>query len=592
MMGDLDALRRGLVQIVEVSSIGHLPAGRAAAARGLRSYAVVPLIAEGQLIGSLNVSAAEPGGPPAQDVEVARQIAAQLAIALQQGRLYQEVKESRDMLKAVVDSAPLAILTTDLTSLVTSWNPAATHLFGWTPDEVLGRPLPIIPADGRAVYEGLLAGYQRAEAVTNIEITRRRKDGSLVDVVLSGAPILDVHGRPLGAMGVYADITQRKQLEQQLRQAQKMDAIGQLASGVAHDFNNLLTVIGGRSSLLLQTMRPNDPARKNVELIERTGQRAAGLTRQLLAFSRKQVLALKPLDLNILVAGVTPMLRRLIGEHIEVVVVPGRDVGHVMADAGQIEQVVMNLVVNARDAMAEGGMVRIETGSQAVQEARLHSQGQVPPGQYVTLTVQDTGSGMDSATLARIFEPFFTTKSPGIGTGLGLATVHGIVHQSGGYVAVESALGRGTTFTIYLPRIAESVGVTSGPKEPAHDLIRGTETVLLVEDDEDVRKLGSEILQRSGYTVVETGDPLDALTIAERTKGAIDLLVTDMVMPGMGGGELAKHLGTLRPELRVLYMSGYSDQIPAVVAQQPAPAFLPKPFTPHELTKKVREALT
>lgn len=222
---------------------------------------------------------------------------------------------------------------------------------------------------------------------------------------------------------------QRKQLEQQLQRAQKMEAIGQLAGGVAHDFNNLLTVIGGRSSLLLDKMRPDDPARKHVELIERTGQRAAGLTRQLLAFSRKQVLELKPLDLNILVAGVTPMLRRLIGEHIEVVVVPGRDVGPVMADPGQMEQVVMNLVVNARDAMSEGGMVKIETAGLAVQEPRLHSQGQVPPGQYVTITVQDTGSGMDSVTLARIFEPFFTTKEPGKGTGLGLSTVHGIVHH-------------------------------------------------------------------------------------------------------------------------------------------------------------------
>jgi PAS domain S-box-containing protein len=592
MMGDLDALRRGVVQIVEAPSLGHLPEARLAAAEGIQSYAVVPLITEGQLIGSLNLCASEPGGPSAQDLVVAREIAAQLAIALQQGRLYQEVKASRDMLKAVVDSAPLAILTTDLTSLVTSWNPAATHLFGWTPDEVLGRPLPIIPTDRRAEYEGLLAGYQRAEAVTNIEITRRRKDGSLVDVVLSGAPILDVHGRPLGAMGVYADITQRKQLELQLRQSQKMDAIGQLAGGVAHDFNNLLTVIGGRSTLLLDKMRPDDPARKHVELIERTGQRAAGLTRQLLAFSRKQVLELKPIDLNVLVAGVTPMLRRLIGEHIEVVVVPGGALGHVMADAGQMEQVVMNLVVNARDAMAEGGMIKIETAGQAVQEPRLHSQGEVPPGQYVTLSVQDTGSGIDSVTLARIFEPFFTTKEPGKGTGLGLSTVHGIVHQSGGYIAVDSTLGRGTTFTIYLPRIAEPVAVTNAPKETSQDLMRGTETVLLVEDDEEVRRLGSEVLQACGYTVVETGDPLEALTIGERRNGAIDLLVTDMVMPGMGGAELATRLEAMSPGLHVLCVSGYAEQIAAIAATQPARACLPKPFTPHDLAKKVREALT
>jgi PAS domain S-box-containing protein len=478
-----------------------------------------------------------------------------------------------------------------LTSSVTSWNPAATHLFGWTPEEVLGRPLPIIPADRRAEYEGLLAGYQRAEAVTNIELTRRRKDGSLVDVVLSAAAFLDVHGRPLGALGVYADITQRKQLEQQLRQAQKMEAIGQLAGGVAHDFNNLLTVIGGRSSLLLQTMPPDDRARRSVELIERTSQRAAGLTRQLLAFSRKQVLAPKALDLNTLVDGVMPMLRRLIGEQIEVVVVPGRDVGHVMADAGQMEQVIMNLVVNARDAMPEGGMVKIETGCQAVQGDRLHSQGQVPPGQYITLTVQDTGTGMDPATLARMFDPFFTTKDPGAGTGLGLSTVHGIVHQSGGYIAVDSTLGRGTTFTIYLPRIEEPVAVTDASKDTPQALMRGTETILLVEDEEDVRKVSSEILHACGYRVLETGDPLEALTIGERPNGAIDLLVTDMVMPGMGGAELATRLETESPELRVLCMSGYADQVAVATDHQPPRAFLLKPFTPYDLAKKVHDTL-
>jgi PAS domain S-box-containing protein len=592
MMGDLDALRRGEMQIVEVRSLSHLPAGRAVAAEGVRSYAVVPLLAEGDLIGSLNLGATESGGPSTQDLVVAREIAAQLAIALQQGRLYQEAKESRDRFEAVLASSPLAIVTTDLTGLVTTWNPAATTLFEWTPEEVLGRPLPTIPAAGQAEYEAFLAGYQRGEAVTDIETTRRRKDGSLVDVVLSVAPILDAHGRPLGAMGVMADITQRKQLEQQLRQAQKMDAIGQLAGGVAHDFNNLLTVIGGRSSLLLDKMGPDDPARRHVELIERTGQRAAGLTRQLLAFSRKQVLELKPLDLNILVAGVTPMLRRLIGEHIEVVVVPGRDVGHVMADAGQMEQVVMNLVVNARDAMSEGGMVKIETAYHAVREPRLHSQGQVPPGQYVTLTVQDTGSGIDSVTLARIFEPFFTTKEPGKGTGLGLSTVHGIVHQSGGYIAVDSALGRGTTFTLYLPRITGPIAIANAPKESPKDLMQGTETILLVEDDDEVRRLGCEILQTCGYTVVETGNPLEALTIGERRNGAIDLLLTDMVMPGMDGLELAKHLEAARPELRVLCMSGYADKIAVVAAHQPPRTFLLKPFTPLDLATKVREALT
>ena len=590
-MGDLEALRQGVVQIVEVPSLDHLPEGQAAAAEGIRSFAVVPLLAKGQLIGSMNVSASGPGGPPAQDLMVAREVAAQLAVALQQRQLHQDVKESRDRLEAIVNSAPLAIVTIDLIGLVKTWNPAAADLFGWTSDEVLDRPLPTIPPEEQAAYELLLSGYQRAEAVTGKETKRRRNDGSIVDVILSAAPILDAHGRPLGALGVYADITHRKQLEQQLRQAQKMDAIGQLAGGVAHDFNNLLTVIGGRSTLLLQKMGLEDPARKHVELIERTSQRATALTRQLLAFSAKQVLRLAPLDLNTLVDGVMPMLRRLIGEHIEAVVISGANVGPVMADAGQMEQVVMNLVVNARDAMVDGGTVRIETAGQTVEVGRPHAQGQVPPGPYITLTVQDTGSGMDAVTLARIFEPFFTTKDKGKGTGLGLAMVYGIVHQSGGYIAVESTPGRGTSFTIYLPRIMGPVRVTPSATATSQDMVRGTETVLLVEDDASVRELGSEILQGCGYTVIETGDPLEALTIGEDRKGAIDLLVTDIVLPGMNGSELASRLENMRPGLRVLCVSGYADQIAAMSADNGGRAFLSKPFSPHALAKKVHEVL-
>jgi two-component system cell cycle sensor histidine kinase/response regulator CckA len=478
-----------------------------------------------------------------------------------------------------------------LIDLVKTSNPAAADLFGWTSDEVLDRPLPTIPPEEQAAYELLLSGYQRAEAVTGKETKRRRNDGSIVDVILSAAPILDAHGRPLGALGVYADITHRKQLEQQLRQAQKMDAIGQLAGGVAHDFNNLLTVIGGRSTLLLQKMGLEDPARKHVELIERTSQRATALTRQLLAFSAKQVLRLAPLDLNTLVDGVMPMLRRLIGEHIEAVVISGANVGPVMADAGQMEQVVMNLVVNARDAMVDGGTVRIETAGQTVEVGRPHAQGQVPPGPYITLTVQDTGSGMDAVTLARIFEPFFTTKDKGKGTGLGLAMVYGIVHQSGGYIAVESTPGRGTSFTIYLPRIMGPVRVTPSATATSQDMVRGTETVLLVEDDASVRELGSEILQGCGYTVIETGDPLEALTIGEDRKGAIDLLVTDIVLPGMNGSELASRLENMRPGLRVLCVSGHADQIAAMSADNGGRAFLSKPFSPHALAKKVHEVL-
>jgi two-component system cell cycle sensor histidine kinase/response regulator CckA len=397
-----------------------------------------------------------------------------------------------------------------------------------------------------------------------------------------------------------ADITERRQSEEALRvseaqlvQAQKMEAVGQLAGGIAHDFNNLLTVIGGRSALLLQRGGFSDAVRTDVELIGKTADRAAALTGQLLAFSRKQVLEPRPVEPNALVGGVAPMLRRLIGEHIELVIVAGRDVGHVMADPGQVEQVIMNLVVNARDAMPDGGMVKIETAGRDLPEAARHAQGHVPPGQYVTLSVQDAGSGMDTATLARIFEPFFTTKEPGKGTGLGLSTVHGIVHQSGGYIGVDSAPGRGTTFTIYLPRIAAGAVITDAAPPAPSGAMRGTETVLLVEDEEEVRRLASEILTGCGYTVLETGDPLEALTMAERRSGAVDLLVTDMVMPAMGGSELAERLTITCRGMRVLYISGYTDEmITQAGTSGSGRAFLHKPFTPHDLTRKVREVLT
>ena len=325
--------------------------------------------------------------------------------------------------------------------------------------------------------------------------------------------------------------------------------------------------------------------------IERTSQRAAELTRQLLAFSC-QLLHLTSSISTRLVGDVDPDAPAPDRRGYQVAVVPGRDMGLVMADAGQMEQVVMNLVVNAsRRHAGPGGTVRIETAhTPPAMDGRSHSMGQVPPGQYVTVAVQDTGSGIDAVTLARIFEPFFTTKEKGKGTGLGLAMVHGIVHQSGGYIAVESAPGRGTTFTIYFPRITDPVNTTSAPTT-SQDMVRGPETVLLVEDDASVRELGSEILQGCGYTVIETGDPLEALTIGEDRKGAIDLLVTDLVMPGMNGSELANRLEAMRPGLRILCVSGYADQITAMSADDGGRAFLSKPFSPHAFAKKVHEVL-
>jgi PAS domain S-box-containing protein len=377
----------------------------------------------------------------------------------------------------------------------------------------------------------------------------------------------------------------------QLVQAQKMEAVGQLAGGVAHDFNNLLTVITGRSRLFLARTPAGGPGRRDVELIDQAADRAAGLTRQLLAFSRKQVLQPKALDPNALIGGLAPMLTRLIGEHIELVIVPGRDIGQVMADPGQLEQVLMNLVVNARDAMPEGGMVTIDAERRDLATGMTHAKGQIPPGRYVLLRVRDSGSGMDDTTLGKIFEPFFTTKEPGKGTGLGLASVYGIVHLSGGVIGVDSAPGRGTTFTIYLPRIDTPVAVGEAPAGQA-GLERGDETILLVEDDHEVRELAAEVLKAAGYTVLESGDPLEALVIGDRHRDDIRLLISDMVMPAMRGPALAAQILQLRPETRVLYMSGYTTEaIASQGAIDPPGPLLQKPFTPDGLARIVRQVL-
>ncbi len=380
-------------------------------------------------------------------------------------------------------------------------------------------------------------------------------------------------------------------VQNQLTQAQKMDAIGRLAGGIAHDFNNLLTVITGRSEILLRRIGADDGLRRHVLLIQQTARRATTLTQQLLAFGRKQVLAPKVLDLNAVVVGIEKMLRRLIGEDIEVVITPGPDLASVSADPGQLEQVILNLAVNARDAMPRGGKLTIETANVELDAGFVRDHVGMRPGRCVMLAVTDTGVGMDAAVQAHLFEPFFTTKEPGKGTGLGLATVYGIVKQSGGYIAVRSELGRGATFTIYLPRVdAPPDELEPGPAHAGPP--RGSETVLLVEDEAAVRDLSREILEAQGYTVLEAPRPGDALLIAARVDRALDLMVTDVVMPEMSGPELAARMARLHPTMRVLYVSGYTDD--AMVRHgvlTAGMAFLPKPFTPDGLAHKVREIL-
>ena len=369
-----------------------------------------------------------------------------------------------------------------------------------------------------------------------------------------------------------------------------MEAIGRLAGGVAHDFNNLLTVIIGRSQVLVDRLRPEDPARPTVDLIKKTADRAAQVTRQLLAFSRKQVLQPKVLDLNGVVEGMTLLLKRLIGEDIQLTFVPGVHLGRAKADPGQLEQVIINLAVNARDAMPQGGCLTIETENVELGEEHARRDKDIRPGSYVMLAMSDTGIGMSEETKRRLFEPFFTTKGPGRGTGLGLATVYGTVKQSGGAISVYSEPGAGTTLKIYLPRVEEEIEIEKPVAEPG--CRGGAEMVLLAEDDHELRDLAREILELHGYRVLQAGTPAEALLSAEKHTGAIDLLVTDVVMPQMNGRRLAEGITAMRPEIRVLYMSGYTDDaiVHHGVLDQGMP-FLQKPFTPDALARKVREVL-
>jgi len=493
--------------------------------------------------------------------------------------------------RSLIQGAVYGIYIADLNDRFTDVNPALVSMLGYSsPKELIdasvGGEIYVDAAD-RAM---LRQAYRTTGHVDNAEVRWRRRDGTVIIARLSGRAVADDQGRNAGVEMIAEDVTERRALEDQLRQAQKMEAIGRLAGGVAHDFNNLLTAIIGYSDLVREQIA-SETTRRDLDEVRAAAMRAAELTRQLLAFSRKQVLTPAVLDLNLRVGGLQAMLQRLIGEHVKLQTSLSADLWRVKGDAGQVEQVIVNLAVNARDAMPHGGRLTIGTHNQDVDAALARRLGAMPTGRYVVLTVTDTGSGMDAETKKHLFEPFFTTKDRGKGTGLGLASVYGIVKQSDGFIFVDSEPGQGTTFTIYLPQVEQAA-----EPEPEHEAppppAKGHETVLLVEDEEAVRRLATQALQRQGYRVLAAADGDEALEHFRHADGPIELLLCDIVMPGMSGPDLAIRLLNECPELKVLFMSGYTDDLLVPYKGRfPDAPLLQKPFSPMELTTRVRNVL-
>jgi PAS domain S-box-containing protein len=499
------------------------------------------------------------------------------------------LRTSEAQYRTLFEQSPLPKFLFDYESLqFLAVNEAATRHYGYSRAEFLALSLlDISPSEDVRGFVSSLDEFEPI-ATRSGSFTHKKKDGTTIRADVTVHKFV-LGTRPCG-LAVALDVTERTRAEAQQNHAQKMEALGSLAGGVAHDFNNLLSVILSYSKMLCEGLKPEDPMRADLEEISRAGDRAAQLTRQLLAFSRQQILEPKLLDLNEVIGGVGNLLRRLLGEDVELTVVTGAGLGTVTADRGQLEQILMNLAVNSRDAMPQGGKLTIETANVELDADYAAAHTEVRPGSYVMLAVTDTGSGMDQSTIARMFDPFFTTKELGKGTGLGLATVFGVVRQSGGNIWVYSEPGCGTTIKVYLPQTDAGAVVATMPTEtPAR---RGSETILLVEDDEAIRVVTRRILERNGYRVIEAQSGGDALLICEQHAATIHVLLTDVVMPRMSGRKLAERLAALRPEMKVLYMSGYTDD--SIVRHgvlESDVAFVQKPITPDNLTRKLREVL-
>ncbi len=586
---------------------------------GLRACWSTPIASrDGKILGTFAIYYREPRTPQAEHLQLIENATHLAGMAIEHDRAKAELRAAEARYRTLVERLPAVTYIAEL-GAGGPWHyvsPQIETMLGFSPAEWLSDPMNwmnhIYPED-REIALAAEKLFQETHELFQAEYRMCARDGRLLWFRDEGVLLHETDGQGLLMQGVMYDITERKRLEDQLRHSQKMEAVGQLAGGVAHDFNNLLMLIQAHNENLRDRLAADDPARKHALEIENAVTRAASLTSQLLAFSRRQILRPKVLDLNAVLADLAEMLHRVIGKNIEVEIVPAPSLGQVKADPGQMEQVILNLAVNSRDAMPQGGKLTITTGNFELEEGDSRNHEGAPAGKYVMLAVHDTGDGMDAETQARMFEPFFTTKAPGKGTGLGLATVYGVVKHSDGWIWVDSEPGRGTTFKIHLPRIdeaqlQESYSEASGIEESgieeswpqpvpkalpsAASAPKGTETVLVVEDQDGIRDIVRESLRRNGYKVLIAVDGNEALQMASAYPDPIHLLVTDLVMPNIGGRELAQRLTPLRPAMKVLFMSGYSEHS-ALENEDAAMSttVLQKPFSLDALARNVRRVL-